>query len=97
MTDDRKFPGLPYGDYPPPSQPPPHGGPLSWLAIIGAVLLAIGGYVFWATWATARECSSALVTALDPGTCTNVAFWHDAAGVGAIGGLVLVIVAVVRS
>jgi hypothetical protein len=67
------------------------------LGAAGVLMVAIGGY-FWAMTSTvARECSSALVTMADPSSCNRWTTEHTLGGIGAIIGIVLIIVAIVRS
>ena len=89
-----------YGGYGPPGPQPPrnrHDGQRAILATLGAVLLAGGGLAWLATSAVAVECRSGLVTALDPQQCTLYTDGHTLGAVGAVVGIVLIIIAVVRS
>jgi hypothetical protein len=67
------------------------------IGIFGGALLVIGGYAWLRTSAIAGECRSGLVTALDPQQCTSYTDIHTAAAVGALTGIVLIIIAVARA
>ena len=84
-----------------PSEPPPprdrHSGQNTTAAILGAILLVVGGIAWFITSTGAGECRSGLITALDPQQCTLYTDVHTVAAVGAVVGLMLIIIAVVRS
>jgi hypothetical protein len=67
------------------------------MGIIGAVLSVVGGLAWLLTNSAATVCSSALVSALDPGQCNSYAGVHDIGLGGAVVGVVLIVVAIVRS
>ena len=78
---------------------PGHASPsrAPWLGIIGGILMALGLYLFVATNEGANACSSGIVSALAPQQCNDYTLGHDAAIVLGIVGLVLVIMAIVKS
>ncbi len=62
----------------------------------GVVMLLLGGLIWLHFTTLAHECSSGLVYALDESQCSSATTWHTIGGIGALTGIVLLIVGLVR-
>jgi hypothetical protein len=66
------------------------------IVVAGVSALALGGFAWLLTGTAAQSCSSAFVSALDPRQCSTDTTIHSAGAVGALVGVVLIVVAIVR-
>ncbi len=74
------------------------GGVANVNLITFGALIAAGGVLVWlVSHTTASKCSSGLIYAIDQSQCSTYTTLHTVGGIGALAGLVLFIVGIVRA